>query len=70
MAAVATLSVLSWHTVFDTEWGFFGLGGLLAREWAYARPYRTSKLGRKALGEVADHTPAKKSACDETNSML
>ena len=27
MAAVATLSVLSWHTVFDTEWGFFGLGG-------------------------------------------
>ncbi|MCH8219534.1 MAG: MGMT family protein [Planctomycetes bacterium] len=27
MAAVATLSVLTWHTVFETEWGFFGLGG-------------------------------------------
>lgn len=27
MVAGATLSGLTWQTVFDTEWGFFGLGG-------------------------------------------
>ena len=27
MAAVALLSGLTWYTLFETEWGFFGLGG-------------------------------------------
>lgn len=55
MAAVATMSGLTWHTLFATEWGFFGLGGNDAGIMRSCLPLDSEEHARSHL--LADSDP-------------